>query len=805
MKNALELLNKYFGYKDFRKNQEIVISTIINKEDTVAIMPTGAGKSICYQIPALLFSGLTIVISPLISLMKDQVDSLLSVGIKAAYINSTLDKYQFDEVIYGIKNNEYKLLYIAPERLESNEFLNAINNIEISQIAVDEAHCLSQWGHDFRMSYRRIPWFIERLSKRPIITAFTATASAEVRTDIINLLKLNNPKVHVGGFDRENLEITIIKEGDKRRYLFDYLEANKDVCGIIYCATRKEVDELYNKLKESNYLVSRYHAGLSDEERRSSQDDFINDNTNIMVATNAFGMGIDKSNIRYVIHNNMPQTIENYYQEIGRAGRDGEKSECILLFTPGDIHLQKYLIENSLSSEDRKQIAYSKLQDMTSLVYSTECYRKVILNYFGEELLEDCNNCSNCLSEGDTVDKTIDAQKVLSCIYRMNRGFGTTMVVDVLRGSKNSKVLSFNFDKLTTYGIMKDYKKDELVRFINTLISHGFIDVVGGTYPILKLNNTSIDIIKGNKKVLFKEAKKAKAKYEVSTLFNELKELRHKLAKEENVPPYVVFGDNTLREMSKKYPVNEEEMLKITGVGEVKYQRYGDKFIKLILDYVKENNINKEDKEKLDNNFYVYTDNELYQRLRILREEFAKKENKYPSSLIHCDSLKEISGRYPKSLEELNDISGMGPAKLNRYGESIIALVKEYINEKDIKKEWKYRGKDNLVLDNETRSHYEIAIDKLEEGYKIEEISEEIEISISTILGYCTEYIKEGNIFKCNLDISKYYNIPEKDLIIKVAKETGLDKVSAIKKLLPREIKYENIRAVILNNFYNIV
>ncbi|MGG7175962.1 DNA helicase RecQ [Clostridium paraputrificum] len=810
VKKVLEVLEKFYGYKSFRKGQEEIINEISKKRDVLAIMPTGAGKSICYQIPALIFEGISIVISPLISLMKDQVDALHSVGIKAAYINSTLDKYELEEILHGIRNNEYKIIYIAPERLDSHEFVELIKGIDISQIAVDEAHCVSQWGHDFRSSYRKIPDFINALKVKPVITAFTATASAEVREDIVRLLKLNNPEIFVSGFDRENLEIIVIKEGNKDRYLKEYIRKNSNLSGIIYCATRKEVDSVYEALLRLGYSVAKYHAGLNDSERRESQEDFINDKVNIIVATNAFGMGIDKPNVRYVIHNNMPQNIESYYQEIGRAGRDGEKSECILLFTPGDIHLQKYLIDMGLQNEDRKNSAYKKLQDMVGLVYNSGCYRRFILRYFGEDGGDDCNNCSNCKSEGENIDRTIDTQKVLSCIYRMKRGFGTTVLVDVLRGSKNQKILALGFDKLSTYGIMKEYKKDDLVSFVNTLVSHGFIEQVEGTYPILKLNQRSFNVIKGEEKVILKEAKVRENKYVINDLFRILKDLRFAIAIEEKVPPYVIFGDSTLREMSNTYPITEEEILEITGVGEVKYEKYGKQFIQAIKDYIAENKIIKKsvkvetEIKPQDSVLYIDTDEELYLMLKEIRGEFAKKEGKYPYSIISQNTLKEISGRYPLTLEELKDISGLGPKKVEYYGKKIIQVVDEYVSNNNIQRNWIDKGRKKLVIDNEVRGNPEISINMLEEGYSILEISEKVEVSVSTILGYVTDYIKETGDISFSLNLKEFFKDEEEKLIVDACHRIGIDKVGELKKELPRDINYESIRAVILKNYYNI-
>ncbi|WP_300347768.1 DNA helicase RecQ [Clostridium sp.] len=630
MNRAIEILKSFYGYSEFRKGQENIINEIINGNDVVAIMPTGGGKSICYQIPALILEGLTVVISPLISLMKDQVDAINSMGIESAYINSTLSQQEIDIIFNYVREGHIKILYVAPERLESMEFLNLISNVEVSQVAVDEAHCVSQWGHDFRSSYKFIGKFINLLKKRPVVSTFTATATNEVREDIVNLLELRNPKIFVSGFDRDNLKIVIEKGVNKNHYILDYIKENKDLSGIIYCATRKEVDSLCELINSRGIDCTKYHGGLSDIERKQNQEDFVYDKIGVMVATNAFGMGIDKPNIRYVIHNNMPKNIEGYYQEIGRAGRDGEDSECILLFSPGDVQTQKYIIETGTLNLQRKFNELSKLQTMMDLVHSNGCYRKFISNYFGESLQDDCNNCSNCHIDGEMVDKTLDAQKVLSCVYRMKRPYGIGVIVDVLKASKNKKLMELGLDKISTYGIMKNYTKDGLKEFINTLISHRYIDY-GGEYPVVTLNSNSKDILTGKTKVMFKEKRKVEKVSTNNELFDILRELRREIASEEGVPPYIVFGDNTLKEMSLRMPLKSSQLIEINGVGEKKIQRYGEPFLKKIKEYVEKNNIEvkwnseKFNKEEVEEKF----------------KENIKKNGKKKSFVITLDMLRE--------------------------------------------------------------------------------------------------------------------------------------------------------------------
>ena len=590
------------------------------------------------------------------------------------------------------------------------------------------------------------------------------------------------------------------------------MENHKEKGGIIYAATRKDVEKIYDGLEKRGYSVSKYHAGLSKDERDKNQEDFINDKINIMIATNAFGMGIDKPNIRWVIHYNMPQSIENYYQEIGRAGRDNEESECILLFSPSDVHIQQYLIDISVDNPKRKLFQHEKLQQMKDLIYSNDCYRKSILNYFGDDFEGNCDSCSNCLSQGEVIDKTLDAQKVISCIYRMKRSFGINVIVDVLRGSKNKKILELGFDELSTYGIMNDYSNENLKTFINTLISHGYLDLIknigyNGTFPTVALNDMSTKVLKGEIEVKFKESIVSKSINENDELYERLKLLRYNIAIEEKIAPYMIFGDSVLKEMSQFYTTTKEEMLNISGIGEIKYEKYGHKFIEIINTYILEKNINKEMKiNELTNKnneefLYIRTDKELYKQLKDIRNEYAQKENTLAYRILSNNALKEISGRYPINEDQLSDISGVGPVKVNRYGEEILYTVKKYIEENNIKPFWKNREKLKIVIDGESRKNNEIALDLLNQGKDIKNISEELEISISTILGYVYDYIKENKNIKFNLNLKEFYNEEEKELILNACKAFGEDKVSIIKKNLPSYIRYEAIRSIILEQY----
>lgn len=598
MDTARDYLQKYYGYPDFREGQKKIVASLLAGRDTLGIMPTGGGKSICYQIPALLCPGLTLVVSPLISLMKDQVDALTTAGVAAAYINSTLSGKEVNDRLRAAKRGELKLLYVAPERLELDWFREEMAGLDISIVAVDEAHCVSQWGHDFRTSYLSVAPFVKGLPNRPIVAAFTATATPEVMEDMQRLLRLEQPQVFVTGLGRDNLEMSVLRGENKREFVLDYAASHTHEPGIIYAATRKEVDDLCQRLQAKGLLAGRYHAGMSDAERAESQEAFLYDDIRVIVATNAFGMGIDKSNVRYVIHYNMPKNMESYVQEAGRAGRDGEPSQCILLFSAQDIMTQKFLIEQNPQEGERKQNDYRKLQQMIDYCYTTRCLRSAMLDYFGEEHEDKpCGTCSSCTDDRELVDITVDAQKIFSCIHRMRERFGVSTVASVLKGSRAKKVLEYGFDRLPTYGVMSNRTEKEISETINVLISEGFLALTEGQYPVVKLQSEAADVLKGQREVMQRVPRPSKAAgsqrsgsrrdYSPSavneTVFEQLRLIRRELASKEHVPSYIIFNDATLREMSVVCPQSEDEMLNVKGVGEVKFRKYGRSFLEFFL------------------------------------------------------------------------------------------------------------------------------------------------------------------------------------------------------------------------------
>ncbi|EJC3738832.1 DNA helicase RecQ [Enterococcus faecium] len=578
-----DLLKQYFGYDEFRPGQKEIIQKVIDQENVLGIMPTGSGKSICYQLPALLSDGLAVVVSPLISLMKDQVDAANQLGIPATFINSSLDGYETARRFQEIDRQQYRLLYIAPERFIMPDFIQAMKRWNVRMIAIDEAHCISQWGHDFRPSYLQMANQLDQLPNRPVIVALTATATVQVATDIKRLLKIPENNHIQTGFERENLRFQVIKDQKKEQYLIEYLKINKNQSGIIYAATRKEVDRLYHLLKKFDFSVGRYHGGLNENERTEMQEAFLYDRLQLIVATNAFGMGINKSNVRFVIHYQIPGSLEAYYQEAGRAGRDGLSSEAILLFSPQDIQVQKFFIQQSQREEGQKQKEYEKLKAMTEYVYIESCLQQYILNYFGETS-SPCNRCGNCLDDREIVEVTTEAQMVLSCLKRMGENYGKQMLMKVLAGSKEQKLQALGFGHLSTYGLMKNQSQKETMQLIEYLISNGYLLTINGEYPVLKVTERGIQVLKGQESVYRKEPKKVQqlSDEETDTLFEMLRELRTDLASEAGVPPYVVFSDSTLKEMSRIRPSSRLEMLQIKGVGQSKLDKYGEAFLSRI-------------------------------------------------------------------------------------------------------------------------------------------------------------------------------------------------------------------------------
>ncbi|KJR44965.1 ATP-dependent DNA helicase RecQ [Desulfosporosinus sp. I2] len=588
MEKALEILKRYFGYTQFRDGQQKVIESLLQGTDTLAIMPTGAGKSLAYQIPSLLFKGTTLVISPLISLMKDQVDALLEYGVPATFINSSLSPNEVRARINRAADGEFKLLYVAPERLESESFRVLLESLNISFLAIDEAHCVSQWGHDFRPSYLQLGPFIKSLPKKPLIGAFTATATEGVQSDIVRLLELEQPNIFVTGFDRPNLTFFTLRGENKRVFVLEYVQKNANQSGIIYAGTRKEVDSLQEFLVKNGLKAGKYHAGMNDEDRQKSQEEFLFDERTVMVATNAFGMGIDKSNVRYVIHYNMPKNMEAYYQEAGRAGRDGDPGECLLLFSSQDVVLQRYLIEQSVFQPERKMNEFKKLQGMVEYCHTPRCLRKTILEYFNEEnVQEKCGNCSNCNDDREMIDITVEAQKIFSCIYRMRERFGIGMVAEVLKGSRKAKILELRFDELSTHGIMSKVPLQEIKDRINYLVAENYLQLSSSEYPVVGLLPIALSVLKGEVKVTQRISRKSSnEKVEEISLFDSLRVLRRKLALQENLPPYMIFADTTLREMAQVCPKDKRTLIRISGVGERKLEKYGDQFLEEIRNFL---------------------------------------------------------------------------------------------------------------------------------------------------------------------------------------------------------------------------
>lgn len=598
-----KILKDTFGYTTFRPGQEELVQGILDHRDVLGVMPTGAGKSLCYQVPALALEGMAVVISPLISLMKDQVDALTAAGVEAVCLNSALEEGHWREAMGRILSGRCKLLYVSPERLELEGFQALLSRVNVSMFAVDEAHCISQWGHDFRPSYRRIKTVIEGMTRRPPLAAFTATATERVREDIISMLGLYNPLTLTTGFDRPNLSFEVDRPADKLATLLDLLEKNRGHSGIVYCATRRQVDSLRGKIREAGFSCTSYHAGLAEDERLRNQEDFINDGTPLIVATVAFGMGIDKPDIRFVLHYNMPKTMEHYYQEAGRAGRDGDAARCLLLYGPSDIITNKFLIEQGEDAATRA-LNYRKLQEMIDYCYTGTCLRRYILRYFGEEYpAEECGSCSSCLYPARRVDITVEAQKVLSCIKRTGERFGSGLVADVLRGSRSERVWQLGFDKLSTYNLLSGYSREAINEIIASLAAEGLLAVRGGQYPVLTLNKASYEWLRNGGQLSIRRfvpenktspprgrqrrlagpaPAPAPLAGEDEALFARLRSLRRDLAAARRVPPFMIFSDATLREMCARKPQTLEALLQVPGVGLYKQEHYGESFLQVL-------------------------------------------------------------------------------------------------------------------------------------------------------------------------------------------------------------------------------
>jgi len=607
-----QILKQYFGYDEFREGQEPLIDSILAKQDVLGIASTGFGKSLIYQIPAMMMDGITLVISPLISLMKDQVASLNQVGILAAFLNSSLTEGQYFKALAYAREGRYPIIYVAPERLMTTSFLDFARNTKISMIAVDEAHCVSQWGQDFRPSYLKITQFIDQLQSRPVVSAFTATATKEVREDIIDILMLQNPNVAITGYDRPNLYMGVQSPGDKYAAMKNYIDLHPGKCGIIYCLTRKLVEEVCNRLEHDGVSVTRYHAGLSDAERRNNQDDFIFDRKRVMVATNAFGMGIDKSDVRFVIHYNMPKNLESYYQEIGRCSRDGEPGECILFYSGQDVVTNQFFISNNQDNQELDDITREivmerdreRLKKMTYYCFAKDCLRDYILRYFGEYGSNYCGNCINCLTQFETVDITEEARILIGCVKTSRQRYGVNVVIDTVHGANTARIRQYQMDKNSHYGALAKIPVYRLRQIINHLLLEEYLTVTNDEYSIIKLTKKSEKILNEEETVVMKMAKeqeyseKTKKKKKVKRkqaaagitlseeeeqLFEKLRQLRMEVSKDEKVPPYVVFSDKTLVLMCRLRPNTKADMLEISGVGEFKLEKYGERFLKVLI------------------------------------------------------------------------------------------------------------------------------------------------------------------------------------------------------------------------------
>lgn len=590
MKQAQAMLKKVYGFDEFRPGQEDILNSILSGQDTLAILPTGGGKSICYQIPAMILPGTTLVISPLISLMKDQVDALKRLGVPAAYLNSSLSAEQYRNTLRNAFDGEYQLLYIAPERFDAPMFQQLTEHLTIPLIAIDEAHCVSQWGHDFRPSYRQLALAISSMKDRPIVAGFTATATNEVAEDIVNMLALQKPAQYVTGFARPNLSLSVVTGVNKYSFLSEFLKEREQQSGIVYTATRKEAEAVHDRLIETGFSAELYHGGLSDQARMQAQEKYRFDESKIIVATNAFGMGIDKPNVRFVLHWQMPGDVESYYQEAGRAGRDGEESECILLFEASDLHIQRFLIEQGMGDESRKAVQAAKLHTMMNYCRTDQCLQQYIVDYFGERSVTPCGKCSSCLDTSEKIDRSLDAKMALSCVGRMKGRFGVTMAAKVLKGSQDKRLLASRLDQLSTYGLMRQYSEKDIADWLNWLVAEQYLVLSDGQYPVVNVTERALPVLNGSEEVWQRRRGKVKqllanSSQDASPIFEKLKAWRKIQSTTENIPPFMIFSDATLRLIAEAQPKNIEQLLEVKGIGQAKAAKYGEA---VMAEYAKE-------------------------------------------------------------------------------------------------------------------------------------------------------------------------------------------------------------------------
>lgn len=720
--NKFEALKTIYGYDSFRDGQEEVIDALLSNQDVLGIMPTGFGKSLSFQIPALLKEGLTIVISPLISLMRDQVISLKDNNIASAFLNSSMSFDELKDVTKNIKNDRYKIIYVAPERLQNTYFLDTIKTKNVEMVVIDEAHCISQWGPDFRPSYLKIAQFIENLQRRPVVAAFTATATKSVESDILSILDLQNHLTIKKGFDRKNLFFGVVNDAKREQYIIDYISEHKNLSGIIYCNTRQNVEDLYELLINKQISVTKYHAGLSSEERLQNQEDFIYDQKLIMIATNAFGMGIDKSNIRFVIHFNIPKDIESYYQEAGRAGRDGLLSECILLYSGNDIRVNKFLIENPKQVDTFiedisiiKERAMTRLNIMQQYAFTKDCLRKYILDYFGDHSIYSCDNCSNCQHDYEKVDVTDDALHIVKMVFEYNHRFGTNLILETLHGSNNKKVVDNRLRESKYHAVLKHLSIVKLQDLMRQLIVDEYFGVSSGTYPVIFLKDKGNDFLNDDTNRIYikvskdiSENKKKDFKPEISDykLYDELRLLRSELAKEAHMPPYIIYSDKTLIELTNRRPYNLEMLLNIHGIGTQKAEQYGNQILSVIKKYPTINDpiVSTVIQESINEEQVQNFDKKLYDSLRALRLKLAKEEKVSAFVIFPNSVLNQLVENKPKNKEELLRIKGFGKIKYEKYGQFILSEITSYIGEIS-------GNEEVLLVDNSIETHDSKEID----------------------------------------------------------------------------------------------